>query len=114
MWLFEPDFLLEWPAQDAVLAAGVGFCGRIVQVIVQTAAFWASGDSFYYKLELNATPDLTQTPAVEDIRLDYTPAAGYEKTFIFDKDELLTEVIRDLKALQKNCVIKNRYGRSKK
>jgi len=37
-----------------------------------------------------------------------------EKTFIFDKDELLTEVIRDLKALQKNCVIKNRYGRSKK
>jgi hypothetical protein len=37
-----------------------------------------------------------------------------EKTFIFDKDKILTEVIRDLKALQKNCVIKNRYGRSKK
>ena len=37
-----------------------------------------------------------------------------EKTFIFDKDELLTEIIRDLKALQKNCIIKNRYGRSKK
>ena len=37
-----------------------------------------------------------------------------EKTFIFDKDELLTEIIRDLRALQKNCVIKNRYGRSKK
>ncbi|HNV63036.1 MAG TPA: hypothetical protein PKN54_08830 [Candidatus Cloacimonas acidaminovorans] len=37
-----------------------------------------------------------------------------EKTFIFDKDKLLTEVIRDLKVLQKNCVIKNRYGRSKK
>lgn len=37
-----------------------------------------------------------------------------EKTFIFDKDKLLTEVIRDLKDLQKHCVIKNRYGRSKK
>lgn len=37
-----------------------------------------------------------------------------EKTYIFDKDKLLTEVIRDLKNLQKNCVIKNRYGRSKK
>jgi hypothetical protein len=37
-----------------------------------------------------------------------------EKTFIFDKDKLLAEVIKDLKVLQKNCVIKNRYGRSKK
>jgi hypothetical protein len=48
------------------------------------AASWTSGNGFYYKLELNATPDLTQTPALEDIRLDYSPASGYENTFVFD------------------------------
>lgn len=37
-----------------------------------------------------------------------------EKTFIFDKDKILTEVIRDLKALQKYCVIKNKNGKIRK
>jgi len=37
-----------------------------------------------------------------------------EKTFIFDKDKILTEVIRDLKALQKHCVIKNKNGKIRK
>ena len=50
------------------------------------ATSWASGQAFYYKLELNATTDLTQTPALEDIRLDYTPASGFERTFVFDNN----------------------------
>ncbi len=49
-----------------------------------TAASWTSGNSFYYKLELNATSDLAQTPTLEDIRLDYSALAGYEKLFVFD------------------------------
>jgi len=68
----------EWTTISAIGGADLDLAAFVA------AASWASGDSFYYKLELNATPDLTQTPAVEDIRLDYTPAAGYEKTFIFD------------------------------
>ncbi|HNV61802.1 MAG TPA: hypothetical protein PKN54_02545 [Candidatus Cloacimonas acidaminovorans] len=37
-----------------------------------------------------------------------------EKTFIFDKDKILAEIIKDLKALQKYCVIKNKNGKTRK
>jgi len=77
-WYSAGGVLGEWTAISAIGGADLDLAA------FTAAASWASGDSFYYKLELNATPDLTQTPAVEDIRLDYSPAAGYEKTFIFD------------------------------
>jgi uncharacterized LabA/DUF88 family protein len=77
-WYSAGGVLGEWTTISAIGGADLDLAA------FAAAASWASGDSFYYKLELNATPDLTQTPAVEDIRLDYTPAAGYEKTFIFD------------------------------
>ncbi|MDF1498684.1 MAG: hypothetical protein P1P85_05045 [Patescibacteria group bacterium] len=47
-----------------------------------TASSWTSGNPFYYKMELNSTTDLTGTPTIEDIRLDYVPASGYEE-FVF-------------------------------
>ncbi len=46
------------------------------------ASSWTSGNAFYYKMELNSTTDLTGTPAIEGIRLDYAPASGYEE-FVF-------------------------------
>lgn len=45
-----------------------------------------SGAAFYYKIELNSTSDLTGTPAIDDIRLDYTPSSGYEHTFVYDNN----------------------------
>jgi hypothetical protein len=40
-----------------------------------------SGSTFYYKITLNSTSDNTQTPAVDDIRLDYNLASGYDDMF---------------------------------
>ncbi|MFZ2626887.1 MAG: FISUMP domain-containing protein [Candidatus Moraniibacteriota bacterium] len=41
-----------------------------------TASSWTNGNAFYYKLEINSTTDHTQTPTIEDIRLDYVPLSG--------------------------------------
>ena len=43
-----------------------------------------SGSGFYYKIQLNATSDLNQTPTVEEIHLDYVADSGSEKSFVFD------------------------------
>jgi hypothetical protein len=42
----------------------------------------ASGSAFYYKMTLNATSDLSGTPTVASIRLDYTPTSGYNDVFV--------------------------------
>ena len=49
-----------------------------------------SGTSFYYKMYLNSTSDLTGTPVIKNIRLDYTPTSGYENGFVFNNDGSLT------------------------
>ena len=36
-----------------------------------------SGAAFYYKIYLNATGDLSGTPEIDDVRLDYTPTTEY-------------------------------------
>ncbi|MFZ2777676.1 MAG: FISUMP domain-containing protein, partial [Candidatus Moraniibacteriota bacterium] len=41
-----------------------------------TASSWTGGNAFYYKIEINSTTDHTQTPTIEDIRLDYVPLSG--------------------------------------
>ncbi|MCX6762418.1 MAG: tail fiber domain-containing protein [Candidatus Moranbacteria bacterium] len=48
-----------------------------------TASSWVGGNAFYYKLETNSTSDLSDTPTIDDIRLDYTPTSGYENVFVF-------------------------------
>lgn len=45
-----------------------------------------SGNSFYYKLYLNATSDLTGTPIITSVRFDYTPTTGYQNTFVFNNN----------------------------
>jgi hypothetical protein len=45
-----------------------------------SAVSWTSGDAFYYKAELNLTSDYTQTPTIEDVRLDYFPTSRYLTT----------------------------------
>ena len=77
-WYSATGTLAAWTTISTVGGADLNLAAFV------TAAGWTSGNSFYYKLELNATPDLTQTPALEDIRLDYSLASGYEKTFVFD------------------------------
>ena len=44
----------------------------------------SSGSAFYYKMTLNSTSDQSGTPAVSDIRLDYTPTSGYGDPFAVD------------------------------
>jgi len=46
-----------------------------------TALGW-SGAFFYYKLTLNATSDLTGSPVIESVRLDYVPTTGYNGAFV--------------------------------
>ncbi|MFZ2777638.1 MAG: FISUMP domain-containing protein, partial [Candidatus Moraniibacteriota bacterium] len=41
-----------------------------------SASSWTNGNAFYYKLEINPTTDYTQTPTIDDIRLDYVPLSG--------------------------------------
>ncbi len=45
-----------------------------------------SGSSFYYRLTMNATSDLSDTPVMDDIRLDYTASSGYEKLIVFNNN----------------------------
>ena len=49
-----------------------------------------SGTAFYYKMYLYSTGDLTGTPVIKNIRLDYTPTGGYENGFVFNNDGSLT------------------------
>lgn len=37
-----------------------------------------------------------------------------EKTYIFDKEEILTEIIRDLRVLQKHCLIVDKNENDRK
>ncbi len=48
-----------------------------------------SGAAFYYKITLNSSSDLTQTPQVDDIRLDYTPASGFGNLFVYSNNGLV-------------------------
>jgi hypothetical protein len=40
-----------------------------------------SGTAFYYKITLYSTSDLSGTPTIDDIRLDYAPTSGYGDLF---------------------------------
>jgi hypothetical protein len=42
-----------------------------------------TGTAFYYKMFLNATSDLTGTPKLSSVRLDYTPTAGYASALTY-------------------------------
>ncbi len=43
-----------------------------------------SGSNFYYKMTLNATTDLSSTPTVDDVRVDYTSTSGNGQIFVVD------------------------------
>ena len=48
-----------------------------------TALNW-SGNSFYYKITLNPTSDLTNTPTISEVYIDYTASTGYNDAFFVD------------------------------
>lgn len=40
-----------------------------------------SGSSFYYRLTINATSDRTETPVIDEVRLNFTSSGGNEDAF---------------------------------
>ncbi len=59
---------------------------------ISLAGLGWSGSSFYYRITLNATSDLTQAPVVSGVRLDYAPASGYSGLFAVDRSTGNVEV----------------------
>ncbi len=49
-----------------------------------TSLGW-TGNTFYYKLTINATSDLTSSPVIESIRLEYIPNTGYDGSFVVNQ-----------------------------
>lgn len=43
-----------------------------------------SGSSFYYKIELNASSDLSQTPVIDDVHLSFIETGDENDVFVFD------------------------------
>ncbi|NCB21117.1 MAG: hypothetical protein EOM88_04360, partial [Clostridia bacterium] len=71
-----------WYSAAGVSGAWETLTGTGVGDISLTSLAW-SGASFYYKFQLNATSDQSQTPVIGDIRLDFEDEDS-DQVFVFD------------------------------